>query len=248
MNWLSPAIMALSVPAAMSVAIALVLQRVIHDCVSSIGRDDPELADLRLSGAEAHAWATAHGFAFAGYYRAQSGGRMLVWERSGRAELLVMYRIGEAHHYDLVTSYEGNRALTTASARGLFPIRPGAYTQYFPQRTFDQRWELHCQADEYLRTAGRLALAGIVPEFGDDFVRSNRRSAIWVRMQPLWHARVPYWFFVRRFVRCNVTVAEQHRRGWVRLPHEFTRRDLARMERLAAKCAKYEAAASAAPP
>jgi hypothetical protein len=167
------------------------------------------------------------GFRFDGYYL-ETSFRMAVagWQHSTiPATYMALYVTGaqKSTVVDLVTVLDGDIGLTTCNARDgvLVPPAPGRFVQCFLKSTGRQRWEMHRAAVEYLCKTGGACRATSSPTFPESFVAGVRRQARHVWRSGRWLYMGPYWFFVRRARWANVTIEQQHQRGWIRLPAEL---------------------------
>ena len=133
-------------------------------------------------------------------------------------------------YFDFVTGFEKYIILSTAvsSEAQLFPRIPGSYCQSLPER--DPRVQLlrHTEAVEFLSRHGARTSVNALDY--EQFVQRGTECTIESLDQTrLWPLRILYWFYVRRHWMHNQSIEAQHRRGWIKLPSEFSAEDLAKL-------------------
>ncbi|MGD9109327.1 MAG: hypothetical protein PVG93_00170 [Phycisphaerales bacterium] len=174
-------------------------------------------------------WAQANEFEYVGSYRMLAGGtnaEIWVWRRMDRPTFFCRYlvRAGTMSQiaHDLVTEFADGISITTASTKdgNSIPHSPGAYSQSFSGTDFDERWQKHIEAENYLMDNGGARLEANDTPFEQAFVEAIRRQANYVRTLPLWPLRGTYWHFVRRYLLHNKSIQTQHEKGMIKLPNE----------------------------
>ena len=125
----------------------------------------------------------------------------------------------QMHCIDITTGFdaEGTCSLTTANAKVAFtfPRQPGAFMQSILFRPFFEVWQRHLEAEAYLRGHFNLPISRSTVSWRDDNLRAIKAQMAYIRSLPLWFLRGPWWYFVTRNLRNNVSIEEQHRRGWL---------------------------------
>jgi len=162
---------------------------------------------------EHHTWASDQGFAIVGGFVFQGAAKIFVaaWQLNRVPTFFCLYRAAQNTNYDFVTVFPDGRSLTTASTKdaALLPRPTGAYLQAFPGRSASELWRLHEEALSFLSSA-----KGLVPEptekpFREILVDALAQQIAYVRSLPLWPFRGMFWYFVRREVLVNRSVAQQ---------------------------------------
>ncbi len=173
----------------------------------------------------ADAWAVANGFAFLGNYTIKVGmirTLMSAWQRMDRPTFFCRYLVQASGQiqkecFDFVTIFADKVGLTTGSTTDghFFPKRCGSYMQSFSNRDIDQRWAAHIEAENYLMDNLSAQLVQQDLPFEQTFAEAVRMECEYVSSLPLWFFCGPWWFLVRRHRWHNVSVPDQHRRGWI---------------------------------
>jgi hypothetical protein len=179
------------------------------------------LDDNEPSG-EAPAWAVANGFEFVGNFRL---GPVYIagWEHTKRPSFFCEYRIQRKEFFDMVTTFADDMSLTTGSTKDgqLNPKPPGDYFQTFSNLSLGQLWEKHVEGENYLVGKGGVKLPEIMLLFEDEITGALCKELEYHKSIPLYHFRVPFWFFFRRRRWHNKSIQAQHERGMIRLPNEM---------------------------
>jgi hypothetical protein len=164
-------------------------------------------------------WAAGSSFSPYGFFRTPSGALIALWTRQADATHLGHYIIQRQSYFDFVTLFDNKIGLTTGSTPGaqLFPKWPGSYSQSFSSKSLDQQYALHHRAVDYLKGNGARMRTDAVNTRAH-FDLSIQKQLAWVKTYRFWPVRAIYWFWIKRFLRHNVAVEEQVRRGWVVLP------------------------------
>jgi hypothetical protein len=172
--------------------------------------------------ADAHAWAERNGFEFAGNYRIQSI-YFSGWEHTRRPTFFYTYKIQLKKFYDLVTIFSNHIELTTGSSKNdqLDPKQEWDYVQSFKKMSFEQRWEKHVEAENYLASEGGAKLPQIMFSFEEYLGQKLHKELENHRRLRFYHIRVPWWCFFRRGRWHKKTIQAQHERGMIRLPNEI---------------------------
>jgi hypothetical protein len=169
-------------------------------------------------------WAREHGFEHLGCYvlSATPGILIAAWRHTSEPTFMAMYYQQLRPFRDLVTMFQPDASLTTGSSADglLMPRPPTDYSQCFTGLDADRLWERHREAIHFLTTRGRVSLARMPVDFERSFVTAMHDQCAHVRTIPLWPFRAIFWYFGRRRRLRNVSVEEQHQRGWVQLPWE----------------------------
>jgi hypothetical protein len=193
--------------------------------------DDKELASLVEAARPHNTWAVENGFTFAGCYKvrvAQAVASMAVWSRSDRPTILSFYiiRVGSKKTIstDLSTDFADMISLTSNNSRAaqFSPWRPGRYQQTFSPVTLDQLWAKHIEAENYLMDAGGAQLVQKEFNMEKEIIDSCRRQNAYTRSIPFWYLKGAYWFFIRKNIRHNKSVKQQHEKKMVKLPNELS--------------------------
>jgi hypothetical protein len=193
--------------------------------------DDRSLAVLVETARAHNTWAANNGFEFEGCYKVlmgQSAASMVVWRRSDRPTVLCFYLITvgtkQKTATDIVTDFADYISLTSNNSRDaqFSPARPGRYMQTFSPVTLDELWAKHIEAENYLMDAGRAQLVQKEFIIEKEFIDSCRRQNAYTRSIPLWYLKGAYWYLIRRNIRHNKSVKQQHEKKMIKLPNEFS--------------------------
>ncbi len=173
-------------------------------------------------GMKQEEWAKAHGFGFVGFYMigANSNLFMCAWCNDDSSRFFAAYVLPQGKiTYDLVTFFEPEGGLTTASTKdGLFlPFPPGSYTQAFSKRSMDQRWQKHLEAEAYLGRELGAMRSSISSDFEQSFLRAIRRQMLYVRSIRGWYIKAVYWYLIRKSKLANKSIEVQHNAGQITL-------------------------------
>jgi len=168
--------------------------------IHPVSREDfPEKYE---TACELEGWAVNQGFEFCGGFRLDTGTPIFVaaWQKPGQSEYLLEYQAPHLTHYDRVTIFAEDHALTTASTKDaqFLPQPIGSFVQSFPGLELDELMERHEGGRKYLR--GEY---GLMPVFIDAKIDELVNQAIlrqmqYVRSIPFWAFRGPWWYFVNR--------------------------------------------------
>jgi len=169
-----------------------------------------------------HAWAADSGFEFAGNFRLGSV-YIAGWEHKRRPGFFCEYRLQQRTFYDIATNFADEMSLTTASTKdgNLTPKPPGHYHQTFSNLSLEQLWEKHIEAENYLVEKAGVRPADVVLSFEDEITAAVQKELAYHKTIPLYHFRVPWWYFVRRNRLHNKTIRQQHEAGMITLPNEM---------------------------
>lgn len=186
-------------------------------CLREVGPEEmPEAYEAVMAYEE---WAEEEGFEFAGTFLL--GGVMSaligVWQQAGEGRFFCPSFIGGRLTYDLVTVFEGDAGLTTASTKAgqLLPCPPGSFMQAFERTTVREQWKKHRAAEEFLVSGGRVRRRSSPVAFEEVFTDSVRRHMAYVRSLRFWPVRAVYWYFVRQNVLKNRSVQQQVESQWL---------------------------------
>ncbi|MEZ6059299.1 MAG: hypothetical protein R3C19_02945 [Planctomycetaceae bacterium] len=135
---------------------------------------------------------------------------IVAWARPGEATYFCVYLVqGAAQSMDWVTILS-QRTLTTGGSRDgqLFPSMPGNWVQTFESRDAAVLWEHHRAAIEWI-----YSTEGLTPDSGDvpfeDLLESELKAqSRHLQSFALWFARIPFWYFTRRFTRHNKPIQD----------------------------------------
>ncbi len=173
-------------------------------------------------------WADQHGFAGLGSFECTNGGFYGVWKHCQHPTILYLQGVpypkeGGTFHSEFVTAFNNDVSLSTSmnSAGNLFPKRPGRYVQTFHGADLDELHEHHLSAKAMLMHVGRLSFGHIDLPFEGGMEQGSREALAFIRSIPFWPIRTPYWLFTRPERWNGLTIEQQHRRGWIRLPGEI---------------------------
>jgi len=212
------------------VAIFLVVSLVTYIQVRSISnpRIKPFVAkkgrhDQRIEATlAAREWAQQNEFIFVGYYLFQTNVFIAAWQRQDRPTFFCYYLVQHKTLSDMVTIFDDEIGLTTGSRADthFFPRSDNMYMQSFSRLGFDGFWDRHVATENYLIDHG-ADLVEQELDFETCIVQAVRQQMQFVRKIPLWPLRGLWWFLVRRFRWHNLTIRQQHERGWIRLPKEL---------------------------
>jgi hypothetical protein len=192
---------------------------------------DKQLAALVETARPHNTWAVNNGFMFAGCYKvriAQAVVDMAVWRRNDRPTILSLYivRMGNRKNIstDISTDFADMISLTSNNSRAaqLSPWRPGRYQQTFSPVTLDELWAKHIEAENYLMDVGEAQLMQKEFNFEKELLDSCRRQNAYIRSIPFWYLKGAYWFFIRKNIRHNKSVKQQHEKKMVKLPNELS--------------------------
>ncbi|MBI2195257.1 MAG: hypothetical protein HYU36_25025 [Planctomycetes bacterium] len=221
------AIIALLLPAAVSFACWNQVRRLsspdLHlQPIPRPSSDPPGLASAR------DGWARENGFEPIGRYLMEAGQTCHIdaWQHMQKPTLFCVYTISAPSlpaprvFSDLVTVFAEERSLTTASTKDahFFPVRDGIYMQSFPDQTLGELWHRHLDGERYLVGRGLREIPRPDIPFEQHILQAIHKQMAYVRAIPCWPLFASYWFWVRRNRLANLTIEEQHRRGWIRLP------------------------------
>ncbi len=165
-------------------------------------------------------WAATRGFApvgivdffgILGRARTTTG----LWRSTQHKTLLISYLHRNQRIYEFVSALEeGKRLCSSNNVNALsFPDPPWVYIQAFSNTTLDELFEKHCEGLAYLRD--RKGLSAIDrPDLTQEFMcESLRRRAEHIRTLFLWQLRGPYWFFIRKQLQKNRSIAQRYPGG-----------------------------------
>ncbi len=187
------------------------------------------------AASEMDEWARSAGFALAGYFRTgkvvNTTSFLAIWQqRNTPTFFTVTYTVAGAGLstvtnwcIEFTTSFNRDGALDTSTTRAshFFPPRPGVYRQSFSNLDAAQLWTRHQEALRHLAAESTIQMSPPTERIQTLVEQSVARQAGYVRSLPLWFLRGPYWYLVRRYRFHGISIEEQHRRGMIRLPHEF---------------------------
>jgi hypothetical protein len=180
------------------------------------------------------AWAEPQGFEMVGSYTMDMGSIhtfIVAWQHRERPTFFTVYYVFSSQAaktttrptYEFVTTFSRDVSLTTGvtSQTPFFPRPPGDYARTFSGTARDDVWACHHASEDYLvRTAG-VRIGPLDCRFEDCFHEALRKQVAFVRRIPLWPLRAPFWYFIRRRRFRNMSIEEQRRAGWIRMPHEL---------------------------
>ena len=171
---------------------------------------------------QSHIWAAGSGFEFVGNFRHGSV-YIAGWEHTKRPSFFCEYRIQQKMFYDMVTTFADEMSLTTGSTKegNLTPKPPGHYHQTFSNLSLEQLWEKHVEAENYLVEKAGVKPPDVVLTFEDEITTAVQKELAYHKTIPLYHFRVPWWYFVRRNRLHNKTIRQQHESGIITLPNEI---------------------------
>jgi hypothetical protein len=207
-------------------------------CKGSMGLGpvvDGEFVQQLEAASEMDEWARKAGFALAGYFKtgkvANTTSFLAIWQQQNASTFFaityVVATTGPSTISDwcieFTTSFNRDGALDTSTTRAshFFPPRPGVYRQSFSNLDAAQLWTRHQEGLRYLAAASSIQMSPPTERVEALVEQSVARQAAYIRSLPLWFLRGPYWYLVRRYRFHGISIEEQHRRGMIRLPHEF---------------------------
>ena len=168
--------------------------------IRPVAREDCPEDFARAS--ELEAWASSRGFVFSGAFRFDVATSLFVaaWQRPGRSEYLLEYQSPHLTHYDFVSLFADEHALTTASTKdSLFLPQPiGLFVQCFPGVELDGLLKRHEDAKVYLCREYQLTESFQEAPIHELVNRAIARQMQYVRSIPFWPLRSPWWYFVNR--------------------------------------------------
>ncbi len=178
---------------------------------------------------EENEWAQANGFEYVGSYRMRAGvtnAEIWAWRRTDRPTFFCRYlvRAGSMSKiaHDLTTEFADGISITTVDTKdsNCLPLASGAYIQSFSRMSFDENWQRHIEAENYLMDYGQARLEANDTPFEQAFVEAIRRQINYIRTLPLWPFRGTYWHLVRKHLLHNKSIQTQHEKGMIKLPNE----------------------------
>ena len=167
-------------------------------------------------------WAEDNDFEPAGNYTCSvmfDGFLITAWRHKTRPVFLCAYlernQLGKSRMVDFVTFFEHYYTLTTSNTNNRAEVpMPGSYKQSFTRLTEDGLWQVHQEAEQFLRSEGlcdKFELADFQNCF-ETFVTTEAKTH---RRNPLFPLAALFGFFVRRHFWVNLSVRRQAEKGWI---------------------------------
>lgn len=173
-------------------------------------------------------WAEAANFEYLGVFEHRPDKNLIyAWKSNIHRCFLASYVLLQGDTRiaatDFVTGFQDEFSLTTNNHGDgrAFPKHPATYAQCFANASIDEIWRRHKEAEQYLVGFGGVRAIQQLPDFQPAFQRAIRDQMNYLQSFLLWKLRIPYWYFVYRKRWRNISIEEQHTRGWIKLPNEL---------------------------
>lgn len=173
-----------------------------------------------LEYADRHRWAEDHGFApdLVADFRGAMGGQIIVigvWRNFAQKTYLSTYNTPQKMCCEFITILDRDAALTTTNTRDsvLMPSGPGRYIQAFDGANLDdllrrhQEGLAHLSLTQHLEAVNRSETTDIL------ILESIRHQMAYIQTLPLWQLRGAWWYWGRRNLLNNKSIAERYPRG-----------------------------------
>ena len=157
-------------------------------------------------------WLSSVGFQPVGAYRVErmSGvAGMVVWQLEGKHTYVCAYLLVNAQVlFDIVTLLESGM-LTTGKSKDsqLLPYAPGSYMQSFTA-TVPVLYRRHREGLQTLERLEKLVPLTSDRSFEEYFSEAMLAQSAYIRSLSFWPFRIPWWYFVRRSQRHEMTIAQ----------------------------------------
>ena len=167
--------------------------------------------------AERQRWAEDHGFApdMVADFRGALGGQIIVigtWRNRALRTYLSTYNTPQKVCCEFVTILDRDAALTTTNTRDslLMPSEPGRYIQAFDGLNLDDLLRRHLEALAHLSHTRHLDPVDRSETTDLLILDSLRRQMAYIQTLPLWQLRGAWWYWGRRNLLNNKTIAERY--------------------------------------
>jgi len=170
------------------------------------------LAKTFQEGIVSQDWATEFGFEPMGAYKvvgSPGDSQIVAWSKLDEATYLCVYFVqGSPSSFDFVTRWE-NGFLATGKSRDaqIVPGPENSWSQSFTVETARENWQRHHEAQKFLELENPN-LRRKQPDLENDFSEFMISQSRYVNSLFLWPLRIPYWFYVRRYLRHNKSVQQ----------------------------------------
>ena len=176
-------------------------------------KETAELLKQVISGGAIDAqWLSSVGFQPVGAYRVERMSGvvgMVVWQLEGNHTYVCAYLLVNAQVlFDIVTLLESGM-LTTGKSKDsqLLPYAPGSYMQSFTA-TIPVLYRRHREGLQTLERLEKLVPLTSDRSFEEYFSEAMLAQSAYIRSLSFWPFRIPWWYFVRRSQRHEMTIAQ----------------------------------------
>ena len=176
-------------------------------------KETAELLKQVISGGVIDApWLSSVGFQPVGAYRVERMSGvvgMVVWQLEGNHTYVCAYLLVNAQVlFDIVTLLESGMMTTGKSKDSqLLPYAPGSYMQSFTA-TVPVLYRRHREGLQTLERLKKMVPLASGRSFEEYFSEAMLAQSAYIRSLSFWPFRIPWWYFVRRSQRHEMTIAQ----------------------------------------
>ena len=176
-------------------------------------KETAELLKQVISGGAIDAqWLSSVGFQPVGAYRVERMSGvvgMVVWQLEGNHTYVCAYLLVNAQVlFDIVTLLESGMMTTGKSKDSqLLPYAPGSYMQSFTA-TVPVLYRRHREGLQTLERLKKMVPLASGRSFEEYFSEAMLAQSAYIRSLSFWPFRIPWWYFVRRSQRHEMTIAQ----------------------------------------
>jgi hypothetical protein len=173
-----------------------------------------------LEYAERHRWATDHGFTpdLVADFRGAMGGQVIVigvWRNFAEKTYLSTYNTPQKMCCEFITILDRDASLTTTNTRDsvLMPSGHGRFIQAFDGANLDALLRRHQEGLDHLSLTQHLEPINRSETTDLLILESLHHQTTYVQSLPLWQLRGAWWYWGRRNLLNNKSIAERYPRG-----------------------------------
>lgn len=181
--------------------------------------DGPAILAEGMEFTDRQRWAQRHGFTpdMIADFRGALGGQLIViatWQNRALRTYLSTYNTPQKLCCEFVTILNNDAALTTTNTRDslLLPPGPDRYIQAFNGLNLDDLLRRHQEGLAHLSHTRHLEAINRTETTDRLILESLRQQMAWVQTLPLWQLRGVWWYWGRRNLLNNKTIAERYPR------------------------------------
>jgi hypothetical protein len=189
------------------------------DGLLEVIEDGPEILAEDTEFADRQRWAQRHGFSpdMIADFRGALGGQLIViatWRSRALKTYLSTYTTPQKVCCEFVTILNNDAALTTTNTRDslLIPPGPERYLQAFDGLDLDELLRRHQEGLAHLSHTRHLEAINRTETTDRLILDSLRHQMAWVQTLPFWQLRGVWWYWGRRNLLNNKTIAERYPR------------------------------------
>ena len=157
-------------------------------------------------------WIQSLGWESIGYYQFQENMYFNVWRSNETHSYMLVTQAPTCTYYEFVSEFEQDVFLTTSTSKdaGLFPQWEKHYKENLSILGMNDLCKQHLDSSAFVKLLNNVQPVKTTLQFEDYILDSVSGEMKFIQSLFLWQIRMPYWYFIKRSMKWNKTIKEQH--------------------------------------